>query len=620
MKRFFSWLMQAGCTIIALPTSLLPLSAMLLFFPALYPQESVLNEATTRGSFFRRVGRRLFSVAVGFAILIGLLAISTELVTLFAKSTGTTFLSERGQFEVIARKLLPAPMDFAEPLLKEEEKAERVRQAEGNIGKEFYTVPLYKRLPPALAKFWPVVFFVMYLLDIVVLLFLGKVPLRYNLRNLRVRWLTNAMTAVVFVFVIGLLVVLLAFVSGMNNLTENTGAPGNVFVLSDGSNDEVFSNLGYGDLDNVERERATLDENNRELGGSVGVATVKNKSNRTAYLASKETYFSINQAIPLKPGEWESLVAKRPELVGRNPQPQRRRFIQLRALEDPDIAAAVHDVELLSGGSWFSKAGVDDDSRIQCVLGEGVAGVLGEDFGKKRLGVGDEFELGDMRWVVTGIMKSAGKTFGSEVWAKKFDRVCKPFGKDNFTTLVLRTDANNRAASTALAYHLSKRYTLQKLKALSEPDYYSELGKTSNDYLIAIVFVAVAVSIGGVFGMMTTMFASIAQRIRDIGVLRLLGFKRWQVMISFMLESLAVSLIGGALGCLLVRIVAQGKESVSLGGGGGGGPSGKSSALTLDVGFEVVLMGLLFALMMGRLGGLIPSLSAMRMKILDSLR
>ena len=97
---------------------------------------------------------------------------------------------------------------------------------------------------------------------------------------------------------------------------------------------------------------------------------------------------------------------------------------------------------------------------------------------------------------------------------------------------------------------------------------------------------------GGVFGMMTTMFASIAQRIRDIGVLRLLGFKRWQVTVSFLLESLTVAAIGGLLGCLLAYLAADGRSTTSnLQSGGGMG--GKSFALTIDVDAQVAAMGLL---------------------------
>src|SRR5262249_1798716 len=75
------------------------------------------------------------------------------------------------------------------------------------------------------------------------LVFIGKVPLSYNLRNLVVRWRITFLTALAFTLVVGLLTVMLAFVNGMTRLTEASGQPGNVIVLSDGATDELFSNL-----------------------------------------------------------------------------------------------------------------------------------------------------------------------------------------------------------------------------------------------------------------------------------------------------------------------------------------------------------------------------------------
>ncbi|MGL6094375.1 MAG: ABC transporter permease [Fimbriiglobus sp.] len=590
VRRFFGKAGSLLSTAAALGLSLLPLSALLLAFPAISPQESVLADAApARASRLRRGLQRLAAVFAGLIVLVALLAVAVEIVTQLP-------LPQKGSFAVIAETMTPAPKFV---LGNKDEQAEKLA-AMSPSAREFFTTPLSEKLPPAMVQHWPFVILVVYAADVLILLFIGRVPLAYNLRNIRVRWKTNAMTAVAFACVIGLLVFLLAFVNGMNNLTQDSGIPGNVFVLSDGATDELFSNLGYGDLDNVERATALFDEKDRTLRVSVGVKKTK-VNGRDAYMASKETYYVINQPVP-------------------NSDPPRRRFVQLRTLEIPDLAAEVHGVSLYPGGSWFAAAGVDDASRIQCVLGEGAATALGPDRGKPRLGPGDTFELGDMQWVVTGVIMSEGTTFGSEIWAKRFNRITKPFGKENYTTLVLRTDADTAAASKALAFHLSTRYTQQKLKAFSEPEYYAELSKTNNTFLVAVVVVAVVMAIGGVFGMMTTMFASIAQRIRDIGVLRLLGFKRWQVMVSFLLESLAVAAVGGAVGCALAWLLADGKSSTSTLSGGGGGPGGKTVALTIDVDAQVVALGMLFTLVMGRLGGLVPALSAMRLKILDSLR
>ncbi len=600
-------------TVIVCGLSLLPLSALLLAFPAINPQESVLTEAVSgRAGFVRRTLRRVVALATGLTVFLILLALSVEAVTRLP-------LPKQGSFAVVAKTFMFAPADFMGRTPAEKEAAlANIPEPTRSLMK----TPLHEQLPPAMVEHWPFVILGVYIGDLIVLLAVGKVPLAYNLRNVRVRWKTNAMTAFAFTCVIGLMVFLLAFVNGMNNLTENSGVPGNVFVLSDGSTDEVLSNLGYGDLDNVERVVVTLDAKNKPLAEPVRVATVE-RDGRPKFLASRETYYNINQLIPLRAGEWDAHLATHPEDRGQPPRQLRRRFVQVRSVEDPEVSAAVHNVDLYPGGRWFSASGVDGQSRIECVLGEGVAGVLGEDQGKKRLQPGDEFVLGDektMRWVVTGVMRSEGKTFGSEVWVRRFNRITKPFGKENYTTLVLRTEQDTIEASRAMAHHLGARYTQQKLKAFAEPDYFAELTKTNNFFLTAVVIVAVVMAIGGVFGMMTTMFASIAQRIRDIGVLRLLGFKRWQVTISFLIESLTIAAIGGAVGCFVAWFFADGKSSVSTLSGGGGGPGGKSFALTIDVDAQVMALGMTFTLVMGRLGGLVPAMSAMRMKILDSLR
>src|SRR5687768_10524550 len=81
---------------------------------------------------------------------------------------------------------------------------------------------------------------------------IGKVPVRYNVRNLSVRWRTTLMTALAFTLVIALNTVMLAFVNGMYKLTQGSGQPGNVMVLSEGATDEAFSNLGFSDIGDIE--------------------------------------------------------------------------------------------------------------------------------------------------------------------------------------------------------------------------------------------------------------------------------------------------------------------------------------------------------------------------------
>ncbi len=465
---------------------------------------------------------------------------------------------------------------------------------------------------------------------IVLLIASGKVPLRYNLRNLVVRWKTTLMTGLAFTLVVGLLTVMLAFVTGMRRLTENSGHPENIVVMSEGATDEAFSNLGYSDtgdlgslLDDANRARLAVDEDGRPL-------------------ISREKYLVVAQPIG-KPG---------PD--GK----QRRSFVQIRGIEDVAYAAAVHRLVLVKGKWWengvqtlpgsekkaaeltlrtFGVAmlsatpgpglrvpvqrrgdadAVTAVTAVEAVLGEGKARELGQAAGKETLEIGDVFDLGPRKWVVVGIMKSEGSTFGSEVWADSA-LVGDMFGKKVFTSIIVRTTGAEEAELVAKA--LGDRTITRRaaFSAQTEPKYYATLGATNKQFLFAIIFVAVIIAIGGIFGVMNTMFAAVSQRTKDIGVLRILGFARWQILVSFFLESLAIALLGGLVGLALGSLV-HGTTATSIVSSGQGG--GKSIVLQLTVDANTVAVGLLFSLIMGALGGLVPSLSAMRLRPLESLR
>jgi hypothetical protein len=530
--------------------SLLPLSAVLLLAPAAIPDESVISDIVTRTSLGRNLLRRQFNLLVGLAAFVALIVFASEVVIRAGISSDS------------------------------------------------------------LAIGWAVL--IVYGLDMAILLFIGRVPLAYNLRNLVVRWRISAMTAIVFTAVVGLLTGLLAFVNGMYALTADSGHPGNVLILADGATDEVFSNLGYNDVAMIERERATLDPQGRPLPAPVGAKRI-NLGGREQIMASRETYCIVNRPI--------------------ENDPKRRQFVQVRGMLDPALAGAVHDVPLLTG-SWFSEAGVrtpsgarpGDRDQIEAVLGPGVARELGKNQGKDTLGLGDVFMLGDREWVVVGIHKSDGTSFGSEVWAKH-DRVSKMFNKLGYSSLLVRVEDDGPASrvgsapggpAALFADHLKKRFSNPKVNAITETEYYAKLSENNKVVLYGAIIVAAVMALGGIFGVMNTMFAAVAQRIKDIGVMRILGFKRWQVLVSFMLESLVIALAGGLLG-LMLGSLCHGMTATSVISSGQGG-GGKTVILRLVVDAQVLMAGAIFTLVMGRLGGLIPALSATRLKILDALR
>lgn len=423
----------------------------------------------------------------------------------------------------------------------------------------------------------------------------SKVPLSYNLQNLLVRLPTTLMTAAAFVLVVGLLIVMLAFVNGMYTLTQTSGQPGNVIIMADGATDEQFSSLAMADVGDIENQPGI-----RVLNGQP--------------MVSRETYIVVNQPIENPP-----------------PGRQKRRFLQVRGVDDPVMSAAVHGLKMEPGGDWFSSAGVGEienaekssQPAVQVLLGAGIARELGRDRwpadianakNQDRLDVGDTFQLSERTWVVAGVFQSSGSSYDSEVWAKQ-SLVGPLFGKENYSSLVART--SNAFAAEKLKEYFLNDYSKAKLAAIVETKYFEELSQTNVQFLVAIIIVAVFTAIGGVFGVMNTMFAAIGQRTKDIGVLRLLGYKRWQILTSFLLESMVLALIGGMLGCAL-GFLCDGSTATSIVSSGQGG--GKFVVLRLTVDLAVLSTGMLLALFMGFFGGLIPSLSAMRLTALEALR
>ena len=201
------------------------------------------------------------------------------------------------------------------------------------------------------------------------------------------------------------------------------------------------------------------------------------------------------------------------------------------------------------------------------------------------------------------------------MWAKQ-QLAGETFGKpNNWTTVVLQ--AADPAAARQLAADLTKNYKKPAVQAQTEPEYYEKLSTTNQQFAYAISVVSFFMAVGGVAGVMNTMFAAISQRTRDIGVLRILGFGRWQLLTSFFLEAVALALVGGVAGCALGSL-ANGWTASSIVSSGQGG--GKSVMLKLVVDAQTLGLGMALALGMGCVGGIFPALSAMRLKPLDSVR
>jgi putative ABC transport system permease protein len=169
------------------------------------------------------------------------------------------------------------------------------------------------------------------------------------------------------------------------------------------------------------------------------------------------------------------------------------------------------------------------------------------------------------------------------------------------------------AATTALIHRIETDKQFQ-LRALTEQDYYREQTKAAGPIQTFGFCLAAVMSIGAAFSAMNTMYASVGSRTREIGTLRVLGFPRRSIYLSFMLESLGVAVLGGILGCILsfpINGLATGTFNW---------------ATFAEVAFEfritggLLAQGMVFAVIMGILGGLLPARLAARQPVLAALR
>jgi ABC-type antimicrobial peptide transport system permease subunit len=377
--------------------------------------------------------------------------------------------------------------------------------------------------------------------------------------------------------VVALLEVMLAFVQGLVALSKKTGPEGNVIVLRFGTNDELMSEL---DIDVV---KSAMDSQWRQQDAVLRDGEVLR--------VSPEVYSLATQELPKSSPEARSEY----------------RFLQIRGVDDPEIAGRVHGLGLLAGGRWFDRRAGDE-----MVVGEGLARTIG-------LKVGDTLEpKPGIVWKVVGVLDTRGSPFDSEIWAKR-EEVGREFGKDNeqkkFYTSVVVSTPNLRTAEKVA--EVMRADTSVSVNALTERKYYEELSKGNAAFMFAALFIAAVMGVGGMFGLMNTMFAAVSQRLNDIGVLRVMGYTRGQILLSFLLESLLLALVGGGLGLLLGYLVNGVEQTGMISSGAGGG---KFVVFKMTVDAWVLKLCVGFTLAMGLLGGLLPALSAMRLKLLDTLR
>jgi len=229
------------------------------------------------------------------------------------------------------------------------------------------------------------------------------------------------------------------------------------------------------------------------------------------------------------------------------------------------------------------------------------------------LGLGDSVKFGGATWQVVGVFDAGGSAFDSEVWcdARVLNQIYhRP--ENIFQSLTVHLDSTNSLQRFKDAATADPRLTVD---VSPEIEYYAKQSRTLTTLIVILGgIVAVVMGIGAVFGALNTMYSAVAERSREIATLRALGFGAGSVVFSFMVEALLISLFGGLLGAVAV---------LPLNGLTTGAMNWQTfSHLAFAFRITPLLLGLgiLFALLMGVLGGFFPALRAARRPVAPALR
>jgi putative ABC transport system permease protein len=387
---------------------------------------------------------------------------------------------------------------------------------------------------------------------------LSRIPYFYSLRNLWTRRLTTLLTAGGMALVVFVFAAILMLAQGLQQTLVETGSYDNVVVVRKGSGTEVQSG--------VDRYQASVVETLPQIAiADKGKSLLAKEVLVLITLPRRGTGTASNVSVR---GTGEASLSLRPQvrlIEGRLPRPG-----------TPEIMVGT------SAARRF----------------EGIA-------------LGGSLRFALQNWRVVGIFDAGKTAFNSEVWGDAI-LLMQAFRRPVYSSVIFRLIDPAQFQKAKDRIETDPRLTLE---ARRENGYYAEQSEVMAKFLrILGTSLTVVFSLGAIIGAMITMYAAVANRTAEIGTLRALGFRRTAILTAFLLESVALGLIGGLAGLFFasflqfITISTVNFQTFS--------ELAFSFALTPSIAFR----SLLFSLVMGLVGGLLPAFRASRMKIVDALR
>src|SRR6266849_648867 len=385
------------------------------------------------------------------------------------------------------------------------------------------------------------------------------IPVVYNLRSVKARW-TSAIVAVLGIAgTVGVFVAMLSLARGFRATLVSSGSEDNAIIMRAGATSEMTGGVG------IDTVKILQDAPGIERGADGPLVTAE---------------VVLVAPIPLISTGTDANVQVRG--VSKNVLEIRNKFkiIQGRMFQ-PGLAEVV----------------VGKNANIEY----------------SGLTVGNTISLGSVRWSVVGVFDAGGSAFDSEIWADAH----------------LLGPAYNRPDTffQSVTVHLTSPGSLSQLKdsVTSDPrlnvdvsreiDYYSKQS-TRLTRLITVLggLVAAIMAIGAVFGALNTMYSAVSERGREIATMRALGFGAGSVVFSFLVEALLISFVGGVLGCLAV-LWLNGRTTSAM-----NFDTFSNLAFAFKITPDLLVQGVIFALIMGVVGGLFPAIRAARLPVATALR
>jgi putative ABC transport system permease protein len=229
----------------------------------------------------------------------------------------------------------------------------------------------------------------------------------------------------------------------------------------------------------------------------------------------------------------------------------------------------------------------------------------------KGAAMGDNLKLAMVNWKVVGIFDAGNTAFNSEVWAEA-DQLMSAFRRNSYSAVILKVPGQGNFTNLKNRIESDPRLSAQVKREIA---FYREQSEMMSKFIKLLGFaMTIFFSLGAILGAMVTMYAAVANRTREIGTLRAIGFSRVNILLAFLSESLFLGFLGGLIGILsssglqFFTISTLNWETFS------------EIAFSFRLTLEITLKSMSFAIAMGLLGGFAPAWRAAGLKIVDALR